>query len=429
MSATIGIDFGTTNSVISVSQADGTVQTAMFKTPDRTSETFRSVLCFWQENRALKIAGGAAAIAAYLDDPAESRFIQSIKTYLGLDSFRETRLFGTRFELEDLIARLIKIMWAEGARALDLDPDPSRYNIVAGRPVKFAGLDPDEALAQERLATAYRRAGFANVSFAYEPEGAAFWFAQTARPHTKLLVADFGGGTSDFSLVELTPTANGLLGLNPIDHHGIGIAGDMLDFRIIDHLIAPHLGKGDQYFSSDKWFDMPTSYYRLFSAWHTLSMMKTPKLIGEIQTIARTAKHPERLESLLDLIEGEMGYALYQAVNQTKATLSSIDQTMFEFHQGPVNLSLPITRHDFEGWIKDDIARIKQTILDLLARNTVSADQIDHVFMTGGTSFVPAIRTLLTSLFGQEKIASGREFTSVSAGLALLAQRRYSAAA
>lgn len=420
MKPSIGIDFGTTNSVISVCDADGKTRTARFKWSTGESQTFRSVLCFWQEGRTLHHACAQNAIDEYLKDTEESRLIQSIKTYLGSSIFTDTRIFGVRFELEDLIALLLRDLWQRAAALLNLNPDPSTYHVVSGRPVKFAGFEPDENLAIKRLAESYTRAGFGSVEFAYEPEGAAFWFArQNITSGARVLVADFGGGTSDFSIVEIN---NGRIA--PIAHSGIGIAGDVLDFRLIDNVVAPLLGKGSQYESFGKMLDMPIGYYRSFSSWHLLSMIKTPKTIREIQDILRTSSDPDAVSRLLIMIEKEMGYLLYASIAATKTALSKNDTSNFKFDAGDIHLNATVKRSDFNRWITSDLNAIRSTIEKLLTDTDLKAQQIDRVFMTGGTSFVPAIQDLMSDLFGKEKLAAGDEFTSVSAGLSLIARER-----
>lgn len=414
---TIGIDFGTTNSVVSVATPDGNTRTATFLWATGSSETYRTLLCFWTEQSKIHHESGQTAIDEYLKDTAESRFIQSIKTYLGSSTFTETRLFSRRFELEDLIALFLKDLWKRAALALSLDPDPKNYRVTSGRPVTFAGANPDETLATTRLLESYRRAGFGPVTLAYEPNGAAFTFAQRTAQSAHVLVADFGGGTSDFSIVQINNNT-----VTPIAHSGVGIAGDMFDYRLIDHIVAPQLGKGSTYSSFGKTMDMPISVYRTFASWHLLSMLKTPKTIREIEDIMRTSSMPDALQKLLTIINNELGFILYRSVSATKSALSQQSTADFVFDAKGISLHATVKRSDFEKWIAHDIAKIKAGVTNVLQQSNLTPDKIDHVFMTGGTSFVPAIRTMITSIFGPEKLADGGEFTSVSAGLALIGQ-------
>lgn len=419
----IGIDFGTTNSVFSVCNADGTVRTATYNTGEQISDTFRTVLCFWQENNRVHSEAGPWAVTEYLRDTEESRFIQSIKTYLASTTFTETRIYNQRFQLEDLISLFLKKMWARASVDLKLSGTPADYIVTSGRPVTFAGTNPDNNYAEGRLRDAYGRAGFKNVSFAYEPQGAAYYYANQLKTDARILVADFGGGTSDFSIIECAHE-NGQMKLQPIAHTGVGVAGDVFDFRIIDHLVSPMLGKGSQYESFGKWMDMPTGYYRSFASWHLLSMIKTPKVLREIEEIARTSSAPEKVLLLEKMIRCELGYLLYKSVAQAKAALSSEVETTFSFAAADIKFEKKLKRRDFEKWIAPDIARIGGAIDDAMIAAKLNDNQIDKVFMTGGTSFVPAVRNLIGERFGFEKLASGGEFTSVSDGLALIARER-----
>jgi len=234
----VGIDFGTTNSVVALLHDDGSVTTQRHAGLD----VFRSVLCFWTEQcpgrTILHHAAGPAAITAFLEDPLDSRLIMSMKTYLAQRSFTETRIFSHRFTLQRLIG------WFLHALLSDLAAAP---RVIVGRPVRFAGEIADDALGAERLRGAYGEAGWHDVRLALEPEAAGMRFARTLSEPATVLIGDFGGGTSDFSIMRFNPRGGPQAGAVPLGHAGIGIAGDMFDFRIIDRAIAPLLGKGDSY--------------------------------------------------------------------------------------------------------------------------------------------------------------------------------------
>ncbi len=414
----IGIDFGTTNSVVARLNPDGSSTTASFVTGDALQDVFRSVLCFWTEHvrsgGQLSHAAGPAAIEAYIDDPLDSRLMMSLKTYLAQASFTETRVFGRPFTLERLIALFLR----EFLKVADIDPTGAR--IVAGHPVRFAGEFANDDLGAKRLRAAYAEAGMTDVELALEPEGAGYRFARTLTKAANVLIGDFGGGTSDFSVLRFTPGA----GVAALGHAGIGIAGDVFDYRIIDRVISPLLGKGDSYTVMGKELPVPAEYYAQFARWHRLSLMRNPKTLRQIAEVAATASHPERLRNLITLIEDELGYRLYQAVSATKAELSSRDQSRLTFHHGAIAIDVTVTRADFESWIAGDLARLAACVDRALAEAHVPADAIDHVFLTGGTSFVPAVRRLFDDRFGAAKVTAGGEFVSVAEGLALIGRDR-----
>ena len=307
MTPIIGIDFGTTNSVVAVLQPDGSVATARFPAGAELLDVFRSVLCFWTEEaragRRLQHAAGPAAIEAYLDDPLDSRLIMSMKTYLAQRSFTQTRIFGRPHTLELAGGRV-----PDGAVVADQALSIAGARIVVGRPVRFAGEFADDTLGEARLRASYAEAGLPDIDVALEPEAAGWRFARTLNRAATVLIGDFGGGTSDFSLLRFEPgAANRVV---PLGHAGIGIAGDVFDYRIIDRVISPRLGKGDTYSRSWVASDLPVppDYFSAFARWHRLSLMRTPRMLREIGEVARASAHPERLRALITLIEDELGY-------------------------------------------------------------------------------------------------------------------------
>ena len=403
----IGIDFGTTNSVVALLHDDGSVTTQRRASLD----VFRSVLCFWTEDtparRVLHHEAGPQAITAYLEDSLDSRLIMSMKTYLAQRSFSETRIFGQPFTLERLVGRFLAVLLAD---------TPSAPRIIVGRPVHFAGEFADDALGADRLCGAYAEAGLSQVTLALEPEAAGTRFARTLTEPATVLIGDFGGGTSDFSILRFDPNA----GVTPLGHAGIGIAGDVFDFRIIDRAIAPLLGKGDSYRIMGKPLPVPPEYYSGFARWHLLSLMRTPRTLRAIAEVARTAQHPERLRHLITLIEDGLGYALYQAVSTAKAELSRADATTLHFRHNDFVVERTIRRPEFEEWIGADLARMAVTVDQALTKAEIARDAVDRVFLTGGTVLVPAVRRLFEDRFGADRLVGGGEFVSVAEGLALM---------
>jgi hypothetical chaperone protein len=402
----IGIDFGTTNSVVARLLPGGHVETARFPFGGELLDVFRTVLCFNAEAGGVpRPAAGPAAIEAYLEDPLASRLIMSMKSYLAQRSFTETRILARSFTLEGLIALFLRAL---------LPAEPGA-RLVAGRPVRFAGDIPDDALGEARLRAAFAEAGWEDVDLALEPEAAGYRFAHGLGGAATVLVGDFGGGTSDFSVLRYEPG-----GVIALGHAGIGIAGDSFDYRIIDHVVSPLLGRNDSYRVMGKPMPIPAAWYTGFARWHRLSLMRAPRILRDIAEVARTADHPERLHHLVALIEEEAGYALYRAVSGTKAALSRAPRATLAFRHEDFRVEAEIARADFEGWIAPDLARLGAAIDGALAEARLPHEAIDRVFLTGGTSLVPAVRGLFEERFGAEKLAGGGEFVSVAEGLALM---------
>ncbi len=408
----IGVDFGTTNSVISIIGDDGIARHQRIS-PDL--EVIRSVLCFWNEGNknqiALRHAIGPAAIEAWLDDPLDSRLMMSLKSYLAQSGFRETRVFGRVFTLEALIGLLLTGI---------LPGEPA--TLVAGRPVRFAGETPDDTLGEHRLRGAYAAAGWPNIETALEPEAAGYRFVRGLTAPANVLIGDFGGGTSDFSVLRFDPKAD--RSVIALGHAGIGIAGDTFDYRIIDQVVSPRLGKGTTYRVFDADLPVPPEYYSSFARWHRLSLMRTPRVLRDIEAVANAAMHPERLRALIRLIQDELGYALYRAVSGVKAELSRAETARLSFSHADFAIDHAITRADFNAWIAADIAQIAATVDRALTEAALPESAIDHVFLTGGTSLVPAVRALFETRFGAARVTGGGEFVSVAEGLALIGADR-----
>ncbi|HWL81499.1 MAG TPA: Hsp70 family protein [Roseomonas sp.] len=423
----LGIDFGTTNSVIALRQPDGAVSTFRYAAGASATDTFRSLLCFWAEETGptrgrLEHAAGPRAIEAYLDDPLGSRLIMSMKSYLASRSFTETRIFGRSYGLEDLISLFLRALMANAVGGGSL----GGARVTAGRPVRFVGEAADDALAERRLRAAFAGAGWEGLDLALEPEAAGYRFASGLEGAATVLVGDFGGGTSDFSLLRFEPGARRKV--EPLGHAGVGIAGDAFDYRIIDQVVSPRLGKGDSYRVMGTPLPVPPSFFTSFAHWHRLSLMRAPRTLREIGEVARASDHPERLNNLIRLVEDEAGYALYQAVSGVKAALSRSESATLRFRHGDFALEEEVQRTDFERWIAPDLARLAGAVDQALADAGLRPEAVDRVFLTGGTSLVPAVRRLFELRFGTERVVSGGEFVSVAEGLALIGAERARAA-
>lgn len=412
----IGVDFGTTNSVVTRLQPDGLVTTVRHAFGSAEIDVIRSVLCFWNDGAAnnivLRHGIGPAAIEAYLDDPLESRLMMSLKSYLAQRSFTDTRVFGRPFTLEALIGLFLS----------GLLPDADGSLLVAGRPVRFVGDSADDDFGEQRLRGAYAAAGWPNVETALEPAAAGYRFARSLNAPATVLIGDFGGGTSDFSVLRFEPGSN--RPVHALGNAGIGIAGDTFDYRIVDHVVSPKLGKGTTYRPGGTDLPVPPEYYSSFARWHRLSLMRAPKTLRDIEAVARTAKHPDRLNALLRLIRDELGYELYRTVSGVKAELSQSDSARLMFQHADFAITETITRADFESWIAPDIARIAATVDAALSAAGLRESEVEKVFLTGGTSLVPAVRRLFTDRFGAELVTGGGEFVSVAEGLAMIGRDR-----
>lgn len=422
MRRSVGLDLGTTNSALAFAEG-GHVSLAQFAHREGVSDTFRSILYFQPGDGTRRSAAfaGPTAIAQYLDDEGAGRLLQSLKSYLADRGFDATSIFGRNYSLTDLLSFLVRTLRADAER----ERGPVGGRVVVGRPVHFAGADTadDDAFAEGRLRKAIVAGGFDEVVFEYEPVAAAYYY-ETRLDHDELvLVADFGGGTSDFSLIRVGPRSRAPGAERILGNDGVGIAGDAIDAKILHHVVAPALGLGSTYQSMlGKELPAPVWLYAKLRRWHHLSFLKSKRTTELLREMLDQSNERAKIEAFIHIVDFDLGYRLYRAVEQAKVALSSADRATFFFEDDPVRIEREITRADFEAWIADETTAMSTCVDRTLAQAGVVPNDVDRVFMTGGTSFVPAVRRIFESRFGAEKLVVGGEMISVASGLALRAE-------
>ena len=408
---TLGIDFGTTNTVLATLTSDGEARIIPVLHHNQSLDAFRTTLGFRRSGlHEPLIEAGPFAIDWFVDAPEETRFLQSFKSFAATASFQDTAIFAKRFKFEDLLQRFIATAAAHaGIAALP-------RQLVIGRPVTFAGSNPNDALARQRYDAAFAALGVEQVHYVLEPVAAAFFYAQRLTEAATILVGDFGGGTSDFSIMRFEPGGRA----SALGHGGVGIAGDSFDYRIIDAVVSPKLGKHATYKSWDKELPIPAHYFTSFSRWNELCLMNRASVIDALQQLADASPQREALEAFIDLIEGGMTYELYQTIAKAKAALSVQEEVPFVFHASKVKIEHRIKRNDFENWIAGDVKRMGACVDQVLQKSGLAVEAIDRVFLTGGTSHVRAVRQLFVDRFGEARIETGDQLVSIAKGLALI---------
>lgn len=426
----LGLDFGTTNSAVGAVSSDGASRLATFGRDGRRTATFRSVLHFSaldrKPNQRPVPTAGPEAIASYLDEGAGGRFLQSLKSHLASRHLSETYVFGWKFTLEELVAILLREL-RDAAREQLGDPGE---RVLLGRPVHFAAgpeghVDPEgDERALTRLTEAARQAGFTEVEFEYEPVAAAYEYERGLDRDELVLIGDFGGGTSDFCLIRLGPTArraadrrDTILGVD-----GVPVAGGAFDGRIVRALVAPRLGLGSLRRSEHgKTLPVPGWLYRRLERWEDVSFLATPATLDTLRQLRFQALEPKKIDSLIKLVADDLGYLLYEAVERTKLELSAREQARFEFRELPRLIVQDVARADFESWVADQVELLASCVDRLLERCGVAPGEVDRVFLTGGSSLVPCVRRIFVERFGAERLRGGEELTTVARGLALIA--------
>ncbi len=413
----IGLDFGTTNTVITTITPAGERVHHSFNTDLGDNRNFRSLICYWEDDDGtrpvLEHSSGPYGILDYLEWGSDQRLIMSMKSYLADKSFNRTQILHCQLSIEDMIADVLKDLLSK----TDIPFETNSVRIVAGRPVVFAGARADEDLALHRLGNAFEKAGLSNVEFVFEPAAAGYKFAKSNEAKGLVLVADFGGGTSDFSVLKLEEGANRQY--QPIAHSGVGIAGDRFDAKIFDFAISPMLGKGSTYESFGKSIPIPWQPGNFM--WHRMALMRNKKDLDYWKRMCRHSHEPEKIKRLVHVIEEGLLFQINRLVLKAKEDLSNKSQTTVDLKEIGLDVEIPITRQEFEHCIRDELSKIETSVEDVLKNADVVSEQIDQVFMTGGTSHTPAVRQIFFDMFGEDKISGGNEFSSVADGLAEMA--------
>lgn len=422
MSRAFGLDFGTTNSVLAIAQGSN-VQIADIDPSSPSPKTLKSVLFFDEEGG---ISIGQEAVDQYVDfGGTYGRFLQSIKAFLPNKSFEETYIYGKRYEIEDLIALILKAIKHRGELHVGHVVD----TVVLGRPVVFSNDRELDLLAEERLRTAALRSGFTNVHFVYEPIAATLAY-EMSLPEGKeqlVLMGDFGGGTSDFVVMRLRggkhdpreSRDNDILATG-----GVYVAGDAFDASIMWNKLTPYFGRGAkiQGMSAGQILDVPIWIAHTLCQWHLIPQLRERKTLHMIRSLLGVTEEDRRvLSNLRTLVIENLGYMLFREIERAKRELSDNESAVIEFSGKDIRIRETITRAEFEEMADDRFREISGCVDKTLAQAGVSPQDIDAILLTGGSSFIPKIRKIFLERFEEEKLLPIDAFTSVAHGLGLSA--------
>lgn len=403
-----GIDFGTSNSALAILDLQTNELVKVFSIP--------SILFFPESDGSHEV--GQAALEAYVASGMKGRFMKSIKRILPNDRFRDTKIGLKRYTAEDLVSLVIAALKKEADGFLGEEISTA----VIGRPVFFSELPERDQLAQTRLAKAAAMAGLTDCKYQYEPIGAAYTFERDLPGETLVMVADFGGGTSDFSLMRLNPSRADLSDrkADMLAKGGIYVGGDSFDSAIMWEKGTPHFGRGLSYQSQPgKWLPLPVTFFQNICSWEKMNFFDSVKIRNEIEDYYHFTGKRNELLQLQALIEHNLGYKIFQQIEACKIKLSVKDEATFSVKMKGINFKENITLAEFgETIIRAEVDRIHNYWDAFLEREGVKATEVDMVFMTGGTSMVRPLKARLAATFGQEKLRSGDDFNSVVMGLA-----------
>ncbi|UFQ98280.1 Hsp70 family protein [Pseudomonas wenzhouensis] len=410
-----GIDFGTSNSTVGWLRPG---QDSLLPLEDGKI-TLPSVIFFNTEER--RPVYGRLALHEYLEG-YEGRLMRSLKSLLGSKLLKsETTVLGSALPFKDLlgffIGELKKRAEAQAGRPFE--------EVVLGRPVFFVDDDPAaDQEAQNNLVAVAHKLGFKEVSFQYEPIAAAFDYESNLDREELVLIVDIGGGTSDFSLVRLAPERHHLAERQGdiLATGGVHIGGTDFDKQLSLAGVMPLFGYGSR-MKSDAF--MPTSYHLNLATWHTINALYAQKTQLALQNMRYDIVDATGIDRLFGLIEQRAGHWLAMQVEDSKIALSEQDARPIDLSRVEPGLVAELTRPLFENAIEPLLERIRASLTQLLADAGISADQVDTLFFTGGSSGVPALRQSVAAILPNARSVEGNTFGSIGSGLAIEAKKRY----
>src|SRR4051812_4586227 len=408
------IDFGTSNSLLAA--ANRSEVCAPIPLDDRAQDpsVFRSIL-FYSDDATWSY--GAGALSDYVAQGMRGRFIRSIKRFLPVASFADTRIGSRKVLLEELVGMFLREMRKRANAHFGCDV----RRVMLGRPARFSDDDESDALAESRLRNAARFAGFEDVHLCPEPLAAAYDFGTTGTEPSTFLVADFGGGTSDYTVARLHPNEANRLEVLAIG--GFAQAGDAFDGSLMRNGIADHFGARVRYqvpFGSN-WLEMPRPLMERLCSPADICLLDRRDVLEFLRGVrAGSAKAEDKLhvDQLLCLIEDSLGFQIFEVIEQQKRALSEQESATFRFEYPGIDITETMTRARFE----EASAKVSNGILERLDRVLedagLTARDIDRVCSTGGTAKVPVIKHGLETRFGADKLQALSSFHAVIQGLA-----------
>jgi hypothetical chaperone protein len=408
-----GIDFGTTNSALAIyNEATKEIQSTII---------IPSLIYFFHQPNAGSASSyvvGEEAITAYLNDGMKGRFIKSIKQVLSRSSFTETRIQNKRYNASDLVAIILKELKDRADQIIGQDCRKA----VIGRPVFFDDDDVQkDTLAQTRLSKAAEIAGFVDVRFQFEPIGAAFAYEKSLIKKENVLVADLGGGTTDFTYLVLDPEKVGSKDRknDMMANGGIYVGGDSFDSAFMWEKGTPYFGKNTQYEATPgKVLTVPKSLFANICTWEQMNFFNGLRIKKDIEDYYYFSGKDPQFKNLITLIENNLGYSVFQSIEKVKITLSKADTALFRYHKMDININEEIRLPAYEQIIAKDVDRIASYLDRFMAQNGIEPQNIDSLFLTGGTSMVGSIQKLFKNRFPHVNLNSGDNFKSVATGLA-----------
>ncbi|MFO1084785.1 MAG: Hsp70 family protein [Reyranellaceae bacterium] len=408
-----GLDFGTSNSAIGVFRD----RTAVLAPIEESSTLIPSAVFFDNETKG-RVLFGNEAVSAYIGQ-TEGRLMRALKSILGSSLIEEETVIGGR---KVALAEVVEIFVRHLKNKAEAFAGREITAVVHGRPVRFVdGDDKADARAQSVLEAIARRIGFRDVAFVYEPIAAAHHYEQTVEREELALIADIGGGTSDFSVVRVGPRQRQRAdrGGDVLANAGVRVGGTDFDTALSLVAVMPLLGLGTQLV--EKGLPMPNALYHELATWATINFAYTYRNERELAELVTLACEPEKVERLLEVVRRRLGHRLAFAVEDAKIALSAEDSVAILLGFLEASLAAVATRAEFEGAIEARLDRLNRTARDCIAAAGLGPSSIDTIFLTGGSSRVPAVRAAIARAAPSARLAAGSDLLSVALGLTQMA--------
>jgi hypothetical chaperone protein len=407
------IDFGTTNSLLGA-VIDGVAHSPIPLDHDAHDPSILRSVLFFPDARTCFY--GTRAIKEFALHDGEGRLIRSVKKFLPVRSFLGTYIDNRLMSLEDIIAAFLRELRRRANEHFNKDVDA----VLLGRPARFSLNYSDDMHAQERLAKAARLAGFNHVEFCPEPVAAAWDINSENNGPRTVLVADFGGGTSDFTVVRLGDGQDKTPKVLAIG--GLPIAGDALDGSLMRRRIARHFGAEVQYqvpFGSNV-ITMPKALMENICSPADISLLRkrdTMEFFRNVRTWSLGPGDRQVIDQLFTLIEDQIGFEVFEEIERTKRMLSDKTETRFDYKYVDLTIEELVTRKEFAKYSDELVTKILNSLDDTVRAANLNFDQVDAVYLTGGTARVTAIQQGIEERFGPGKTRQYKHYHSITQGL------------
>jgi hypothetical chaperone protein len=410
-----GLDFGTSNTTLGTIAGTAPVLAAL-----ETDHTTLPSAIFYAADGAVLI--GRRAIEAYVDGTT-GRLMRSLKSVLGTALIDETTLVARqRTRFRDVIAAYLSAVKrrAEQATGVEL------RDVVHGRPVHFVDNAEDaDRKAEATLREIAREIGFREITFQFEPIAAALDYERQISAEEVALIADIGGGTSDFSIVRLGPLRHGKADRSAdiLANDGVRIGGTDFDRQLSLGVVMPLFGFGSA--MKREGLEVPSRYFHDLATWSSINRMYEARVRADIRQVRQEASEPALLDRLVRVIDEQRGHTLAMEVEHAKIALSDTRQADIALDWVAPGLSAAIARPDLVSHTRLLAERIAARIKRCLDQAQLSADAVDAVFLTGGSVRLAHVRKAITKAVPMARIVEGDTFGAVGKGLTLEALHRY----